>query len=308
MSFPRLSFAQFLVLLVSLTGHSMGASESVVVRARYLMGTVCEISASKAEATKIDAAFAEAERIERLISTWRDDSELSRLNAGTIETAGEELEALLVTVFAWKARTGGAFDPEVKALVDVWRSREEGHLPEAADLQSALRQSAIEEGAFGKGYALDRMLALFNDPGAAINFGGQLVSRGPLQLTIADPARRDVPVLALSIEGGSVSTSSGSEKTFELGGRRYSHIFDPRTGEALPPRGSVTVISGDALTADVLSTALYVMGEEDALRWADANGVAAIVINPQRQIRFSAAARERAHAPELLDGSFSMKE
>jgi thiamine biosynthesis lipoprotein len=165
-----------------------------------------------------------------------------------------------------------------------------------------------EEGAFGKGYALDRMLARITADEAMIDFGGQLAVRGELRVSLADPSDRRRPVLALTMRDGSLSTSSGSEKTFEVNGRRFSHIIDPRTGEALPPRGSVSVIADDALTADILSTAIYVMGEDEGLRWADGNGVAAIFIDPDHNIRLSASARERARELELLDRNFSVKE
>jgi thiamine biosynthesis lipoprotein len=141
-----------------------------------------------------------------------------------------------------------------------------------------------------------------------IDFGGQVLVRGEQRVAIADPQRRQHPVLDFALRDASLSTSSGSEKTFEVSGRRFSHILDPRSGEALPPRGSASVIADDALTADILSTALYVMGEDDGLRWADANGVAAIFIDPQRHIRLSAKARERARGLALLDRNFSVKE
>jgi thiamine biosynthesis lipoprotein len=151
----------------------------------------------------------------------------------------------------------------------------------------------FEEGAFGKGYALDRMLALL-DGEALINFGGQIIVRGAHEVTIADPANRDLPVLALTIADASLSTSAGA------------HILDPRTGKSVGDRGSASVIANDALTADILSTALYVMGEDDGLRWAAANNVAAIFINGNRTIRLSPAARERGVA--VLDRNFKLKD
>ena len=151
------------------------------------------------------------------------------------------------------------------------------------------------------------MLALI-DGDAMIDFGGQIIVRGALDVTVADPADRSKPVLALTIADASISTSSGSEKTFAIDGRRFSHILDPRTGEALPPRGSVSVIANDALTADILSTALYVMGEDDGLRWADANGISAIFIDPIHHVRLSAQARERARGLRVLDRNFTLKD
>ena len=243
--------------------------------ARFLMGTVCEIAADRPE--QIEAAFAEAKRVESMLSTWTDDSELARVNAGA--TPSPELRRLLDTTLAWSARTGRAFDPRIGHLLERTRGK--------------AREGAFEEGAFGKGYALDRMLALV-DGEAMINFGGQIVVRGSHEVSIADPANRDHPVLALTLTSGSLSTSAGS------------HILDPRTGKPMPAWGSVSVIAGDALTADILSTALYVMGTDEGLRWAGANDVAAIFIETNKTIRLSSAARENGAA--LIDRDFSIKD
>lgn len=280
---------------------------AVAQRARYLMGTVCEVAVPDGHEAEIELAFAEAKRIEQMLSTWIDGSELSRLNRGE-SAASPELAGLLERAAAWSRRTNGTFDPRIKSLIEVWKTREAGALPGPGAIARAMQSKRWEEGAFGKGYALDRMLAKLTAPEAMIDFGGQLAVRGELGVTIADPAQRERPVLAFTMRDGSLSTSSGSEKTFDVNGRRFSHIIDPRTGDALPPRGSASVIANDATEADILSTALYVMGEDEGLRWADANGVAVIFINPNRTIRLSAKARERARGLDLLDRNFSLKE
>lgn len=287
-------------------------------RARYLMGTVCEVAVPTEAGA--EAAFAEAKRVELLLSTWSGDSELARVNRGETQP-GNELRALLDTTLDWSRRTSGAFNPCVKPLVDIWKTRDEGAFPNRAAIQRAAREAAaaiggrgpststprcFEEGAFGKGYAVDRMFERIVAPEAMIDFGGQIKVRGTLRVSIADPERRDHAVLAFTLENASLSTSSGSEKTFIAGGRRFSHIIDPRSGQALPPRGSVSVIADDALSADVLSTALYVMGELEGLRWADANGVAALFIDPKHIVRRSARARERARDFELIDDKFTL--
>lgn len=286
-------------------------AQGATQRAQYLMGTVCEVAvAGAADANaEIDSAFAEAARIEAMLSTWTDESELARVNRGEA-VASEELSSLLATAAEWSRRTGGAFNPRVKPLIDLWRTREEGALParEAIDAALAVTAPAIEEGGFGKGYAIDRMLARISAPEAMIDFGGQLGVRGTLRVTIADPTDRRRPAIALTISNASISTSSGSEKTFEVDGRRFSHIIDPRSGDALPPRGSVSVIADDALTADILSTALYVLGEDDGLRWADENGIAAVFINSEQHVRLSAKARDRARDLEPLDRQFKVRE
>ena len=246
-------------------------------RARYLMGTVCEVAVTGEQATpaeaQIEAAFAEAKRVEQMLSTWIADSELSRVNRGAA-TPGEELRGLLELTAEWTKKTNGTFDP---------RYARKGHDP----------------GAWGKGYALDRMLALTAGD-AVIDFGGQLIVRGAHEVAIADPEDRGKPVFALTIENASLSTSSGSEKP--------GHIVDPRTGQSLPARGSASAIADDAMTADILSTALYVMGADEGLRWADDHGIAAIFITPEHDIRLSAKARERTRGLSLLDHNFSLKD
>jgi thiamine biosynthesis lipoprotein len=253
-------------------------------RARYLMGTICEVTVPDGATAvgEIAAAFDEAKRIESMLSTWRDDSELSRVNHGA--TASPELRALLDEVDRWSRETGGAFNPRIRPLIDLWRTRDEGALPSPEAIRAALAtpNPGIEEGGFGKGYAIDRMLDVLRARGAAsatINFGGQIGAFGPAQTVgIADPRHRGRAVREVVIENASLSTSSGSEKTFIVNGHTFTHIFDPRTGEALPPRGSVSVIHPSALVADILSTALYVMGPEAGRAWARQHGIQAIFI------------------------------
>jgi FAD:protein FMN transferase len=273
--------------LIALALLPITASAVEVSRARYLMGTVCEVTID-GDAGSIEDAFAEAARIERFLSTWRDASELSRVNRGEI-AASPELRLLLDRAIAWRDQTSGAFDPQIRPLLDVWRTRGEGALPSREQIESALtlvrtHRGPFEEGGFGKGYAIDRMLEMIASPHAIINFGGQIAVRGVSRVSIADPLRRDTPMVTITLRDASLSTSSGSEKTFVVNGRTFTHIFDPRSGEALPPRGSVSVIAKDAFTADVLSTALYVMGPDEGLRWANAHRVAALFITPSHQI------------------------
>lgn len=301
------AFIAALAVVPGITEAAVTERAQPAQRARYLMGTVCEVAVPAGHEAEIESAFAEAKRIESMLSTWTEESELARLNRGT-GAPSDELRALLDHAADWSKKTGGAFDPRVKALVEVWKTREAGTLPSVSALAAAKQSTRIEEGAFGKGYALDRMLAGITAAEAMINFGGQLAVRGELRVTIADPEQRDRPVVAFTMRDGSLSTSSGSEKTFEVEGRRFSHIFDPRTGEALPPRGSVSVLAADALSADILSTALYVMGEDEGLRWAETHGVAAVFITPKRQVRLTAKAREHTRGLELLDRNFSVKE
>ncbi len=246
-------------------------------RAQYLMGTVCEIDAD----VPADAAFAETARVESMVSTWREDSELSRVNRGA--EPSEELGALLTVADSYVAKTDGAFNPHIRTLLNEWGIRvEQAPSPVPERQAGAPVPHDYEEGAFAKGYAIDRMLDVLwkqRAMHAVINFGGQIGTLTPITVTIADPRHRENPIVLLTLNKRSLSTSSGSEKTFTRNGRVYSHIVDPRSREALPPRGSVSVISDSALEADILSTALYVMGREQGLAWARAHNVTAIFID-----------------------------
>ncbi len=293
-------------VLLTLVCLDVRAAE--LVRARYLMGTICEISVPAASdaGANVDAAFAEGARIEAMLSTWRRDSELSRLNRGEITKVSPELDGLLRDSIGWCRKTGGAFNPLMRPLIDAWQTRKNGAIPTDQNRIAAMKRAQLtnvsfdgdtiklangaqfEEGAFGKGYALDRMIRLLRDRGvtaAMINFGGQLAGYGATRtVTIADPRHRDTPLVSLPLKHGSLSTSSGSEKQFLKKGRHFSHIIDPATGQALPPRGSASVIHDSALIADILSTALYVMGPEKGIAWANDHEVDAIFITDSGQI------------------------
>jgi thiamine biosynthesis lipoprotein len=301
-------------IAASITLFLLGCTTSVQaptqqLRARYLMGTVCQIALpQEASAVAADRAFAEIARIESLISTWREESEFSSINRsplGAPQKVSPEVMNLLQEVFSTSAKTSGSFNPLIRPLIDAWSTREQGRVPPAAVIEQALqrmkpedllidrtdstitRRAAVrvEEGGFGKGYALDRAIAVLRSDGidsALIDFGGQLATFGaPRRVSIASPVERDRAAVELQLRDASLSTSSGSEKQFSIEGRTFTHIFDPRNGQALPPRGSVSVIAESALQADILSTALYVMGPEDGFRYAEANSVAAIFLVPE---------------------------
>ncbi len=148
----------------------------------------------------------------------------------------------------------------------------------SADPAAAQRDKLqFDEGGFGKGYTLDRMLALTRGE-AMINFGGQIIVRGAREVAIAHPRHRDRPILTLTLKDASLSTSSNSER---------AHIIDPATGKPVPARGSVSVIHPSALRADALSTALVVMGPDRGLAWARAQGITAVFISESGEITWS---------------------
>ncbi len=254
-----------------------------------------------------EAALAEAARLEAACSTWDPASPWSRLNAaqGRPVALDREWLDLLARMKAWQARTDGAFDPVLMALVRAWGIREGGRTPTPVVLAAARRASGasllildraagtarlalpeagVEEGGFLKGYALDRLRQAAGTPAGLLDFGGQLLAWGaPVEASVADPRDRRQARLTLSLSEASLSSSGTSE--------RGRHILDPRTGEPCPAWGSTAVVAADALTADVLSTALDVMGPDAGLAWAERQGVAAAFLLHDGSVRMTPAFR-----------------
>jgi thiamine biosynthesis lipoprotein len=266
--------------------------------ARHLaiMGTALTLTMSAStRARALDASEAAVRAVEaadRLLSTWRDDTPLARLNAATPgdpTPVAPELFALLKRVLEWEERTGGAFDPTVAPLVRAWGLRTGGRIPGAAELLLARRAvgpslfsfedsgsvsrrdalAGIDEGAWGKGWALDRAAEAARAAGAdsfVLDLGGQVLSSGAeTAISVAHPRDRARVVATLRLTDASASTSGNSERGLTVNGRRIGHLLDPRTGEPARDFGSVTVVAPDGLTADVLSTAFFVLGPKEGM-------------------------------------------
>jgi len=270
---------------------------STLVRHLAAMGTAFSLAISAptrdAALRASEAGVREIERIEALLSTWRDDTPLARLNAappGVPHEVPAQLFGLLKSAFEWEKKTDGAFDPTVLPLVRAWGLRSGGRIPTPDELRAArdatgpnlftFKESSpgvtrrdplagIDEGAWGKGWALDRAAAAMRAAGATsgiLDLGGQILGFGEgTSVDIADPRDRDKTVARLRLADASASTSGNSERGVVVNGRRIGHLLDPRTG--LPARdfGSVTVIAPSGLVADVLSTAFFVLGPEEGL-------------------------------------------
>ena len=282
------------------------------------MGTTlrAEVAAPNRELAlaAVQAAFDSVAVLESVLSTWRDDSEIERLNRarpGDGVAVSPTLARLLDEASRWAAATGGAFDPAVGALTDAWDLRGRGRVPAPAALARALaatgmaqfamagldgpsataaRRSAaawLDTGGFGKGAGLRAASTVLRRAGvvsASLNFGGQVALFGPgpasgaWVVPVADPGERLTAVAALQVRDASVSTSAQSERFVEIDGRRYGHILDPRTGRPVEAWGSVTVVASDAAVADMLSTALFVLGPVAGPRWASRHEVAALFL------------------------------
>ena len=284
-----------------------------VERTVHLMGTWATLAVQAADRAaalrRLEEMVGVIERTEASLSTWRADSVLSALNR---QPVGEPFRlppgpcGLWPLLARWHRLTGGAFDPAVGRLVEVWGLRSGGAVPATDALGAAhgatgfahfrfdsttcrvtrTANAVLDAGAFGKGEALRRLVAAPSgghpwmvDFGGQIAVGGQPAAEG-WPVAVAHPARRHQAALALSLATGSLATSGASERSWVAEGRPMAHILDPRTGRPVHRPESVTVWHEDPLAADVLSTALYVMGTHEGLDYAGRHGIAALFLIP----------------------------
>lgn len=264
--------------------YHMGVDARIVVYAP---------SESQAQ-TACAAAFQRIADLDSIMSDYRKDSELMRLcdrAGGPPVRVSKDLFTVLRRGREISQRSGGAFDMTVGPLVALWRkARKSAALPSPAELQEArslvgwrmlelnaraqsvqLRKPGmrLDLGGIAKGYACDEAQKVLKRNGidrALVEMGGDIVvSKAPPETkgwTIRVPsAGKDLP-----FSNCAVSTSGDSAQSVVIGGVRYSHVVDPRTGTALTNRVEVTVVARDGLTSDPLSTTLTVMGEGERAR------------------------------------------
>jgi thiamine biosynthesis lipoprotein len=303
-----------LAMVAAAAAVSGADAGDVVVRELYLMGTRATIALRSGDRVQglqtIEGAVRVLESTEAQLSTWRDDSVISLLNRHPINEP-LQLPPALCRTFAvltdWYAMTERTFDPGIGRLTDAWGLHAGGRVPDARLLRGAREVSGlhhfsfdrdrcqvartadatIDVGGFGKGDALDRVADVLGDRSWMIDLGGQVAVRvAPgdrgWPVALAHPRDRQRALFEVSLREGSLSTSGGSERDSDVNGRRIGHILDPRSGRPAAFDGSVVVWHRDALVADILSTALYVMGPRDGLGFSARQGIAACFFVPEQ--------------------------
>lgn len=328
--FSALTAATF--VLCSFT-RAHGAERHLVRRGFQAMGTEVSFAVlsddDEGAVRAITAAFDEIKRIENLMTTWRDDSEVSRINqqAGVapVQVSPETLEVIEAAQQSAK-RSGGAFDITFYAMRGLWKFDEdlEPKVPPAAAIKKRLALidyrklivdhdkrtvflsspgMAINLGGIAKGYAVDRAVAIlrragFND--AIVQAGGDLMCAGskngaPWVTGIRDPrgARSDVFAKMMLINHA-FSTAGDYERFFVLGGKRYHHIIDPKTGYPATRSRSVTIYAPSALLADAVDDAVFILGWQKGFEMIDKlDDVGAVVVDDKGKVHISARVKQR---------------
>ncbi len=266
--------------------------EEPVVQQRYVMGSLLTITAYGPKSA-VNRAFEEAKRWDGILSDYKEESDLSRLNRdGKLESP--ELARFLGECRKVSDLSGGAFDVTVGPLVRSWGFRDGRHrVPSSAEIESALRRvgsnrvilengrirlaegTLLDPGAIGKGWAVDRTVDALRKDGIAsafVDFGSTVYALGAppgkegWTVAVRDPFRKERTLGQLTLRHASLSTSGAYEKFFEVDGRRFCHILDPRTGRPVEGVASVSVLARTGTESDALSTAIFVAGPDLAAK------------------------------------------
>jgi FAD:protein FMN transferase len=301
----RLRLLAAAACVATVAGTTAQQPVSLYRQARKVMGTFCEIQIYHARAETaeraIGAALDEMQRVDRLLTNYDPASELSAMNREAARApfhASEELFGFVQRCRDYFTATGGAFDPTVGPLVRAWgfftprpaRPPDERIAAARAvsgfarvRLDAAARTVSyaapgleIDPGGIGKGYAVDMAVGVLRRAGistALVSAGGSTLyaighppDRPAWALGIGDPSDRERPVRVVHLRDASVSTSGVSEKFVVADGHRYSHIFDPRSGNPVEGMCQVSVVAGSATESDALTKAAFILSRDAVLR------------------------------------------
>jgi thiamine biosynthesis lipoprotein len=264
---------------------------------RYLMGTSISVEVfggtEPVRREAIEGAFAAMAEVDRLMSNYRDDSELALINRRAAEEpvrVGEPMLAVLQAAAQVSGRSGGAFDVTVGPLVRLWGFHDrKPHVPDATELARIaplvgyrnvvidakastvrFRRAGVELdlGGIAKGFAVELAAGVLRQlklAGAIDAGGNQFVVGLPPGKTawsvgIKDPSRPGGILGVVDVKRGSISTSGQYANALRVGSRTFGHVLDPRTLQPCDAALSATVVGPDATLADALSKVALVLG------------------------------------------------
>ena len=256
---------------------------------RAMMGTFVEVISPDERAAGI--VFKEIKRIESLLSKYDLHSEISRLNNSGELAVSHDTIYVLRKSREFCLHSDGAFDVTVAPLMDLWGFTDKKfRLPQESEIKETLKfvgddkiifndeknvvkfklpGMRVDLGAIAKGYAVDCAVGKLKEAkitSCLINAGGQIYALGdkfgqPWKVAVKNPRGKGLADY-LMLKDQAVATSGDYEQYFFIKNKRYSHIFDPRTGHPTEAGViSVTVVASDGLTADALATAIFVLGK-----------------------------------------------
>jgi thiamine biosynthesis lipoprotein len=309
------------MLIITLIGCQSG-TDKLYKESKIVMGTVVEITVAHRSEDQarvaIREAMAEFQRIDDLMSSYKPDSVVSRVNlaGSTVKVpVGEEVFQILQDAVDISAASGGAFDATIWPVSKIWDFNDGGVIPErdkmAIKLELvgyrnlefdnsmhsvgfAIDGMGLDLGAIAKGWAVDRAMEKIMARGirnAIIDAGGDLKVIGTRpgknfwRIGVQHPRDPGVLLMTFELRDTAIVTSGDYERFFMAGGVRYHHILDPATGQ--PARGcqSVTVLAPTAAEADACATAAFVLGPSKGLAFLRSRpGVRGVVVGADGEL------------------------
>ena len=299
----------------------------IVARSGLAMGSELSLMAWTADEDvanrAFDAVFAEFDRLDHLLSVWKEGSDILRLNAAAGDhpvPVGKDTREVLGVARQISEWTDGLFDVTFGALSDVWKfdQDQDDSIPSAEAIARRLplidyRKLVVDEqagtaflqtkgmrahlGGIGKGYAVEHAEGILRRAGLkdfSIQAGGDLYVAGrrgdrAWRLGIADPRAPDGEIFArVELSDATFSTSGDYERFFIKDGVRYHHILDPRTGQPARLSRSVTIVSKRPVLADGLSTGVFLLGPEKGMALVERlPDVEAVIVGADNVVRIS---------------------
>lgn len=272
--------------------------------------------------------------IENKMSKTIETSDVARLNAGGRAELSAETAEVLKTSLEAAHETNGAFSPALGGVMAAWGfGTEHTRVPSADELEALLLTAdyqnmalngttadaggaSVDLGGAVKGYALDRLALNLSQSGvssAIISLGGSIYATGKkpdggsYKIGIRDPEGSENDYMAvLSLDTKFVSTSGTYERGFIENGKYYHHIIDPKTGAPVENGlAAVTVVCDSGILSDIYSTALFVMGPEAGIPFAQSHGVDALFLTQEKQVLTTHGFAEK-YALEIKNEAYTL--
>ncbi len=293
-------------------------------QSRILLDTIVDLTVASsnehAARQAMAAAYNEMQRLENLLSKYRQESQIYAINQGAgnaVIQVADEVRALLQRSQQYSRQTDGLFDITIGPLIDLWGiGTEHERIPDETELQQILpyiNYTAIELrndqgisvkrpdvrldlGGIAKGYSIDRAIEILEQQhitSALLNAGGDIRCIGskpdgtPWRIGIKHPRKEGI-LGVVELRDTAVATSGDYERFFVHEGIRYHHLLDPRTGMPVRDCQSVTILAQTAEMADALATAVFIMGPRQGKQFIEEQeGIEGMIIRADGEVILS---------------------
>lgn len=320
-----------ILISLKIISQKSNKSQEVISMQTYILGTVIQLRATgKKSKVAIDKAIKRLYEIDDKMSVFKNGSDLSKINKSAgirLEKVSEDTYCVIKKAIQYARLSQGAFEPTIRPLVKLYNfGNENPSIPAKEEINKALklvnykdvivndkdktvmlrnREQSLDLGAIAKGYAADEVKKIFENnsiKSAIIDLGGNIYALGKKvdntwwNIGIQDPLRVTGQYLGvLGVSNKSVVTSGNYERYFEVDGKRYHHIINPKTGYPCE-NGiiSTTIISDYSIDGDGLTTCGYIMGLKSGFKLIEnTSGVDAIFITSDKKVYVTSGIRDK---------------